>query len=73
MLNKKHKITLINTNWEPIKTNLTVDVIPRTNELLYLVELGKYFEVVRVIHQLNKKQEIVIVISEFSTPVKKIN
>lgn len=49
----KHKITLLDGNWDVIgKTKMTT--IPNQYDLIYSDDLGKYYEVIKVIHDLNR-------------------
>lgn len=65
MFNKKCKVSFINPKWEFIKQNVVLDIIPNISELIYIEELGMYFEVMNVVHKLNNKQNIFIIIKEF--------
>lgn len=58
----KYTISILNSSWVPLKRNLRVNIIPRKSELIYLEEEKQYFEVVNVIHVLNKKQDVFIII-----------
>lgn len=62
MFNIKKTISILNNKWEPIKRNIKVNIIPRKDELIYLD--NKYFEVIHVIHMLNKEQNVFIIIGE---------
>ena len=65
MFNKKCKVSFINTNWEFIKQNVVLDILPNRDELIYIEEFGKYFEVINVVHKLNSKHNIFVIIKEF--------
>lgn len=71
MFKKKRYISLINTKWEPIKQNLKVDAIPKRDEFIYIEELGKYFLVINLVHKLNQRHHIFVVVSEFDNSIKK--
>ena len=62
MFRTKYTVSILNSKWEPLKRNLKLSVIPRCDELIYMGE--QYFTVLKVIHTLNEKQEIFIIINE---------
>lgn len=62
MFKRKYTTTIINSKWDVIKNNIKLDVIPRQYEYIYLDD--KYYEVIKVIHKLESKQNIFIVIDE---------
>ena len=64
MFNKKLKINLLSTNWELLKSNLSVNSVPTKDEYLYLE--GSYFEVVNVVHSLDKKHSIFVIVKNIS-------
>lgn len=70
MFQTKYTISILNSKWEPIKRNLKLKVIPRENELIFLDE--KYFNVIKVIHMLNEKQDIFIIIDDLVDDDKNI-
>jgi hypothetical protein len=61
----KIKINIIDEQWNIIKTNFKLKVIPRINELMYLGDIKKYYRVVNIIHNINNKQNITVVIEEY--------
>lgn len=70
MFQTKYTISILNSKWEPIKRNLKLKVIPREDELIFLDE--KYFNVIKVIHMLNQKQDIFIIIDDLVDDDKNI-
>lgn len=67
MFRRRHKIILLNERWETISEH-RVYVEPRANELVFLPETEKYYEVLNVVHYLNKKDVIFVIIKEFVQP-----
>lgn len=64
MFKNKYKISILDSKWQPLKRNLKVDIIPRINEYLYMGE--NYHKVINVIHTLNGKQEIFVIVEELT-------
>jgi hypothetical protein len=64
MFNKIY-ITLIDEKWHVVKEKLFVKSIPRSGELIYIVEQQQYYKVLNVIHNINKKQDIFVVIEDY--------
>jgi hypothetical protein len=61
----KSYITLIDEKWEVVKDKLFVKSIPRSGELIYIVEYEQYYKVLNVIHNITKKQDIFVVIENY--------
>lgn len=70
MFNKKYTVSVLDCKWQVLKRNLKLVVIPRRDEYLFFD--GSYYEVVNVIHMLNKNQDIFIVVSETQNQIKPI-
>lgn len=71
MFRTKYTISLLDSKWQPLKRNLKVDVIPRANEFLYMDD--KYHKIINVIHTLDGKQEIFIIIEDLATSISHDN
>lgn len=69
MFETKYTVSILDSKWVPIKRNLKLKVIPRRDELIYLDE--QYFEVLNVVHRLNTKQDIFIIINELAKEIDK--
>lgn len=69
MFFKKHKISILNSKWEEIKRNIKIDVIPRRDEFIYLDD--QYYEVLNIVHTLDEKQDIFVIINELAVDPKK--
>lgn len=64
MFKKKYSVSLLNQKWEQIRGNLELEHIPRKDEIIYLEDKKLYFDVINVVHYLNKKQGIFVIIKE---------
>jgi len=69
MFKRKYSLTFIDEKWNVMKTQ-QLFVIPRLNELVYLDTDKKYYQVINVIHYLNKKHGIFIVLTPFENNLK---
>ena len=69
MFKMKYTISLLDSKWNPIKTNLKLQNIPRIGEFLFL---DQYYEVLHVIHTLDGKHNIFIVIQQLVVQPNKI-
>lgn len=63
MFNNKYTVTILNTLWVPIKSNIKLKVIPRREEMIFIKEFDKYFEVINVVHTIDKTQNTFIIVS----------
>ena len=67
MFKTKYKVSILDSKWQPIEIKLKLSVIPRRDEYIYLN--NQYYQVLNVVHKLNDKQDIFIVINEaYPTP-----
>ena len=64
----KYTVSILNCKWLPIKRNVEMIIIPRKDEYVYMDE--QYYEVINVVHMLNEKQDIFVIVNEM---VKNIN
>lgn len=62
MFSKNYRISIINSKWHLLKNDLKLKLIPRKGEFIYMDE--QYFEVLNVVHRMNKIHEIFIVVLE---------
>ena len=62
MFKNKYTISLLDSKWQPLQRNFKVDAIPRANEFIYLND--EYHKVLNVVHTLNNKQEIFVIIEK---------
>ena len=64
MFNTKYTISLLDSKWSPLKTTIKLAVIPRSGEFVYVN--GQYYEVLNVIHSLDKKHNVFIIVKTYS-------
>jgi hypothetical protein len=64
----KYTVSILDSKWQPIKRNVEMIIIPRRDEYVYMNE--QYYEVLNVVHTLNEKQDIFVIVNEM---VKNIN
>lgn len=69
MFKRKYKASILDSKWHLIKIE-KFDVIPRQYEYMYFD--NQYYEILNVVHTLDKKQEIFIIVSELADEKKKI-
>jgi len=69
MFERKYTISILNSKWEEIKRNIKIDVIPRRDEFIYLD--NQYYEVLNIVHTLDEKQDIFVIINELAVNPKK--
>ena len=58
----KYTVSILNSKWVPIKRNVEMIIIPRRDEYLYIDK--QYYEVLNVVHMLNEKQDIFVIVDE---------
>jgi hypothetical protein len=67
---KKFSVTLMDESWNQLKINVKLKNIPRKDELIYLENLETYYKVTSVIHYLNNKHGIFIIVTKYSEEKK---
>lgn len=59
---KKYTITFLNSKWEIVKSNIKLKSVPQRDEYIYMD--NRYYDVLNVVHSINKNHEIFVVIEE---------
>jgi hypothetical protein len=62
MLKEEYTVSILDSKWKEVKRNINILFIPRKNEYIYLDE--QYYEVINIVHVINEKQDIFIIIDE---------
>jgi hypothetical protein len=70
MFTRKYTISLLDTNWQVIKRNLKMTVIPRKDEYIWFS--SKYYLITNIVHTLNPNEEVILVVEEQSMETSKI-
>jgi len=65
MFSRKYNISLLDSKWNPIKRNMKFLFVPRRDEFIYLVD--RYYQVLNVVHDIQKKHEIFVIVEELKT------
>jgi hypothetical protein len=63
MFKRKYTVTLLDSKWKIVKNTIKLNVIPRKDELLFFD--GFYYEVINIVHVLDKTQKIFIIVNSF--------
>ena len=70
MFNPKYHISLVSPQWVLIR-EVTLNVVPRCDENIFLRDRNIYYTVLRVIHQPKSAKKLVIVVKEYEGLRKK--
>lgn len=62
MFSKKYTVTLLNSKWEIVKSNVKLILIPKKDEYIFMD--NKYYDVLNVIHTIGKEHKILIIVGE---------
>lgn len=63
MFSKKYNITLLDSKWNVIKSNVKLPTIPRRDE--YVWHVNVYYRVLNVVHSTDDKQSTFIIVEQF--------
>lgn len=69
MFKRKYTTSLLDSKWISIKRNIKLSIIPRIHEYIYYED--KYYIVLNVVHQINDKHEVFIIVEERDNSVNK--
>jgi hypothetical protein len=67
---RKNSVTILDLDWNIVLPNLKLNHTPRAYELIYIESIGKYYEVVRVIHNVNDTHSIFLIVEEYNNNIK---
>ena len=62
MFKSKYNVTLIDSKWNVVKNNIKLSVLPRRDEYVFFD--GLYYLVLNVVHVLDGKQGVFVIINE---------
>lgn len=62
MFSTKYKVTILDSKWSVVKNNIKLLVVPRQGEYIYLD--NKYVKVINVVHSIDIKHTIFIVVED---------
>lgn len=60
------RMHIMNVQHEHLKTNVKLKHIPKINDLIYFEDGGDYFIVIKVIHYIEYRHEIWVVVEQFA-------
>ena len=64
----KYTVSILNSKWHEMKKNIEMYIIPRKDEYIYMDD--QYWEVLNVVHMLNEKHQIFIIVTEMNKKVE---
>lgn len=67
---KKFSVTIMDEAWNQLKINVKLTSIPRRDELIFLENQNTYYKVMNVIHYLNNKHGVFIIVTLYSEEKK---
>lgn len=62
----KYSVSILNSSWEVMYQKILVKHIPRMDELIYLESIGEYYQVMTIVHNINKNQGIFLIVEKFN-------
>lgn len=65
-----YSVSVLDENWEVIIPILKLKHLPRNGELLYIKKFEDYFTVLNVIHNIEKKHGIFIIVKKYEKKLK---
>jgi hypothetical protein len=63
MFRIKYTVSILNSKWAVLKPSIKLFSIPKIDEFIYMDNV--YFKVLNVVHSIDKKHGIFIVVEEF--------
>lgn len=71
LFKKKYNILILNSKWEILEKNIKLEFLPRQNE--YIWNGLKYYQVLNLVHNIEKIHQISIIVEEMTNPQSTIN
>lgn len=68
MFKRKYKVSMLDSKWNPIKRNIKLSVIPKSDE--YIWDDTKYYRVINIVHSIAKNYEIFVIVEEYTPPTQ---
>lgn len=65
MFRTKYNVTILDSKWQVVKNNIKLAVVPRQGEYIYMN--NKYVNVLNVVHSIDDKHAIFVVVEELAT------
>jgi len=65
MFKYRYNVTIVDETWNVLKI-VSLITIPKQEEFIYFDIIGKYYKILQVVHQINKKHKVILVVKEFS-------
>ena len=62
---KKYTVTFLNSKWEVVKSETKLNSIPQRDEYIYMND--RYYDVLNVVHSIDKTHQILVIIEETKT------
>jgi hypothetical protein len=62
---RKYSVSILDRKWKTIKDIVKVKHIPRASEVLFFD--GEYYRVVNIVHSINNKQGIFVIVEKLET------
>ena len=62
---RKYSVSILNSSWEVMMPVAKVEHLPRIDELIYLETDDTYYQVKTVVHNINKKQGVFVIVEKF--------
>jgi hypothetical protein len=64
MFRIKYTVSILNSKWVVLKPSVKLFTIPKIDEFIYMDNM--YFKVLNVVHSIEKKHSVFIVVEEFN-------
>jgi hypothetical protein len=64
MFKKRYRVNFLDEKWGTVKSDVKLDFIPRTHELIYIN--SKYYRVANVIHNIGKSTGVYVIIELYT-------
>jgi hypothetical protein len=62
----KYSVSVLDSNWNMMIPKARVEHVPRIDELIYLESDDTYYQVKTVVHNINKKQGVFVIVEKYN-------
>jgi hypothetical protein len=62
----RYSVSILDSSWNMMIPKARVEHVPRIDELIYLESDDTYYQVKAVVHNINKKQGVFVIVEKYN-------
>lgn len=61
----RYSVSILDSSWNVMRPKVKVEHVPRIDELIYLESDSTYYQVKTVVHNINKRQGVFVIVEKY--------